>query len=225
MRAAGKGYEEFYDKMLEEGIHFIRGKVAEITDWAMAPEEEGHLVIRVEDTLAGFVHRIPIDMIVLMLGLEPQEDATHVRHMMNMSCSSEGFFLEKHPKLAPVNTNTDGVFLAGCCQGPKDIPDTVAQAGAAAAEAMALIDKGYVEMEPMTAFVTEEECSGCKTCLDMCPYGAITRDEKKGVAVINEALCKGCGTCVAACPSGAITQNLFEDAEIFREIEEVLAYV
>ena len=225
MRAAGKGYEEFYDKMLEEGIHFIRGKVAEITDWAMAPEEEGHLVIRVEDTLAGFVRRIPIDMIVLMLGLEPQEDATHVRHMMNMSCSSEGFFLEKHPKLAPVNTNTDGVFLAGCCQGPKDIPDTVAQAGAAAAEAMALIDKGYVEMEPMTAFVTEEECSGCKTCLDMCPYSAITRDEKKGVAVINEALCKGCGTCVAACPSGAITQNLFEDAEIFREIEEVLAYV
>lgn len=225
MRAAGKGYEEFYHKMLEEGIHFIRGKVAEVTDWAMTPDEEGHLVIRVEDTLAGVVRRIPIDMVVLVLGLEPQEDSRQVQRMFNISCSTEGFFLEKHPKLAPVSTNTDGIFLAGCCQGPKDIPDTVAQAGAAAAECLALIDKGYVEMEPMTSFVVEEECSGCKTCINLCPYNAISRNEEKGVAVINEALCKGCGVCVSACPSGSIKQNLFEDDEIFREIQEVLAYV
>lgn len=224
IRAPGKGYEEFYERLLEEGVHFIRGRVAEVTDWAAIPEEDGKLVIRVEDTLAGFVRRIPVDMVVLSTGLEPQADANEVRRMLNISCSTEGFFLERHPKLAPVNTNTDGIFLAGCCQGPKDIPDTVAQAGAAACEALSLIDAGYVEMEPMTSFVIADDCSGCKTCLSMCPYNAITRNEEKGVAEINEALCKGCGTCVSACPSGSIRQNLFEDEEIFKEIAEVLAY-
>lgn len=225
MRAPGKGYEEFYERLLEEGNHFIRGRVADVSDWATTEDEEGKLVMRVEDTLKGFVRRIPVDMVVLSLGLEPREDAQEVRRMMNISCSTEGFFLERHPKLAPVNTATDGIFLAGACQGPKDIPDTVAQAGAAAAEALMLIDKGFVEMEPTSAFVIEEECSGCKTCLNLCPYSAITRDDEKGIAVINEVLCKGCGTCVAACPSGSIKQNMFEDDEIFKEIEEVLAYV
>ncbi|MFA6028352.1 MAG: CoB--CoM heterodisulfide reductase iron-sulfur subunit A family protein [Elusimicrobiota bacterium] len=222
MRAAGKGYEEFYNRVLEEGVQFIRGRVAEVTDWAMTPDEEGRLVVRAEDTLAGFVRRIPADMVVLATGLEPHKDAQDVRRMFNMSCSGEGFFLERHPKLAPVNTPTDGIFLAGACQGPKDIPDTVAQAGAAAAEALALIDRGHVEIEPNTAYVVEEECSGCKTCLSMCPYTAITRDEVKKKAVINPAMCKGCGTCVAACPSGSIRQNLFEDEQVLVEIEEVL---
>jgi heterodisulfide reductase subunit A len=225
MRTAGKGYEEFYERLLEEGINAIRGRVAEVSDVPVTPEEEGRLVIRVEDSLAGFVRRIPVDMVVLATGLEPQPDAQDVRRMFNISCSTEGFFLERHPKLAPVATNTDGVFIAGCCHGPKDIPDSVAQAGAAAAECMMLIDKGYVEMEPMTSFVQEEFCSGCKTCLNMCPYNAITRDDAKGVAVINAVLCKGCGVCVSACPSGAITQNLFEDEEIFSEIREMLAHV
>jgi heterodisulfide reductase subunit A len=141
-----------------------------------------------------------------------------------MSCGGEGFFLERHPKLAPVSTFTDGIFIAGACQGPRDIPDTVAQAGAAAAEALVLIDKGYVEQEPNTAHVLAEECSGCKSCVPLCPYTAITFDEGRMKAVINEALCKGCGTCVASCPSGSIVQNLFEDEEIFSEIEGVLAY-
>jgi heterodisulfide reductase subunit A2 len=224
IRTPGKAYEEFYDKLLEEGVHFIRGRVGEVTDWAFVPEEEGHLVIRVEDTLAGYVRRIPVDMVVLATGLEPQEDAQSVRRLFNMSCGSEGFFLERHPKLAPVNTFTDGIYIAGCCQGPRDIPDTVAQAGAAAAEAMVLIDKGHIEQEPNTAFILAEECSGCKSCLPLCPYTAITFDEGKGKASINEALCKGCGTCVAACPSGSIVQNLFDDEEIFSEIEGVLAY-
>jgi heterodisulfide reductase subunit A len=116
------------------------------------------------------------------------------------------------------------VFLAGCCQGPRDIPDTVAQAGAAAAEAMVLIDKGFIEIEPNTAFIREEDCSGCKSCIPLCPYTAISFDATKGKAVINEALCKGCGTCVASCPSGSIVQKLFEDDEVFSEIEGVLAY-
>jgi heterodisulfide reductase subunit A len=162
-------------------------------------------------------------MVVLATGLEPRADAQEVRRMFNMSCGREGFFLERHPKLAPVNTFTDGVFLAGACQGPRDIPDTVAQAGAAAAEAMVLIDRGYIEQEPSTAYVLEEKCSGCKSCIPLCPYTAITFDEAKQKATINEALCKGCGTCVASCPSGSILQRLFEDDEIFSEIEGLLA--
>ena len=224
MRTPGKGYEEFYNKLLEEGTHFIRGRVGEVTDWAMTPEEEGRLVIRVEDTLAGVVRRIPVDMVVLATGLEPQKDAGDVRRLFNMSCGGDGWFLERHPKLAPVSTFTDGVFLAGCCQGPKDIPDTVAQAGAAAAEALVLIDKGYIEQEPNTAHILDQECSGCKSCIPLCPYTAILFDEERKKAYINEALCKGCGTCVGACPSSSIVQNLFDDAEIFSEIQGVLAY-
>jgi len=222
IRAPGKGYEEFYDKLLEEGVHFIRGRVGEVTDWAFIPEEEGKLVIRVEDTLANVVRRIPVDMVVLSTGLEPQPDAQAVRRLFNMSCGSEGFFLERHPKLAPVNTFTDGIYLAGCCQSPKDIPDSVAQAGAAAAEAMVLIDKGHIEQEPNTAYVLDD-CSGCKSCIPLCPYTAITFNEGTKKADINEALCKGCGTCVGSCPSGSIVQNLFEDEEVFSEIQGVLA--
>lgn len=224
IRTPGKGFEEFYQRLLNEGVHFIRGKVAEVTDWAMDPSEEGKLVIRVEDTLSAMVRRIPVDMVVLASGLEPHADAQDVRRLFNISCSTEGFFLERHPKLAPVNTFTDGIFLAGCCQGPKDIPDTVAQAGAAAAEALALIDMGYIETEPNTAYVLEEECSGCKTCISLCPYRAISFVEAKQKAEINQVLCKGCGTCAAGCPSGSIQQNLFEDDEIFEEIEGVLDY-
>jgi heterodisulfide reductase subunit A len=224
MRTPGKGYEEFYDRLLDEGVHFVRGRVAEVSDWAVHPSEEGKLVIRAEDTLAGFVRRIPVDMVILSVGLEPQADAQDVRRLFNISCSSEGWFLERHPKLAPVSTFTEGVFIAGACQGPKDIPESVAQAGAAAAEALALIDAQFVEMEPYTASVLEEECSGCKSCIPLCPYQAIAFLEDKKKASVNEVLCKGCGTCVAGCPSGSIQQNFFEDEEIFAEIEGVLSY-
>jgi heterodisulfide reductase subunit A len=141
--------------------------------------------------------------------------------MFNIGCSGDGFFLERHPKLAPVNTFSDGIFIAGCCQGPKDIPDTVAQAGAAAAEAFSLIDAGRIELEPNTAYVLEEGCSGCKTCIPICPYSAISYNGR--TAVVNEAMCKGCGSCVAVCPSGSMRQNLFEDEQIFAEVEAILA--
>jgi heterodisulfide reductase subunit A len=198
--------------------------VAEVTDWAFDPSEEGKLTLRVEDTLLGMVRRIPVDMVVLSVGLEPHADSQDVRRLFNITCSTEGFFLERHPKLAPVNTFTDGVFLAGCCQGPKDIPDTVAQAGAAAAEALALIDAGFVEQEPNCAYVIEDECSGCKTCIPLCPYSAITFNEANHKAEVNGVLCKGCGTCVASCPSGSLQQRLFEDDELFEEIEGVLLH-
>ena len=217
MRTPGKGMEEFYNRVGAEGVHFIRGKVGDVY-----PEEgdTGRLVMQAEDTLLGRIRKIPVDMVVLATGIEPQEDAEDVRRLFNITCSSGGFFMERHPKLAPVSTFTDGVFLAGTCQGPRDIPDTVAQAGAAAAEALALIDAGTILLEPNTASVIAEACSGCKTCIGMCPYQAIAHVD--GKAVINEVLCKGCGTCVAACPSGAIHQNLFDDNEIFEEILGVL---
>ncbi len=219
MRTPGKAFEEFYNRVAEEGVHFIRGKVADV----YPAETDGQLILKAEDTLLGQVRKIPVDMVILATGLEPQADATEVRRLFNISCSSEGWFLERHPKLAPVNTFTDGIFLAGCCQGPKDIPDTVAQAGAAAAEAMQLLDVGSIELEPNTAYVLEEVCSGCKTCVGLCPYNAISFLAEKNVAHINEALCKGCGTCVAACPSASIRQHLFEDEQIFEEVAGVLA--
>jgi heterodisulfide reductase subunit A2 len=221
MRTPGKGYEEFYDKLMNEGVHFVRGRVAEVTDWALVPEEEHKLTIRVEDTLIGVVRRIPV---VLAVGMEPREDAQDIRRLFNISCSTEGFFLERHPKLAPVSTFTDGIFIAGGCQGPRDIPDSVAQAGAAAAEALSLISAGSIELEPNTASIIENFCSGCKSCIPLCPYSAISFNDGTQKAVINEALCKGCGTCVAACPSGSIIQNLFEDEQIFSEIDGLLKF-
>jgi heterodisulfide reductase subunit A2 len=221
MRTAGKAFEEFYNRVAGEGMHLIRGKVADVYG---APDGDGRLILQVEDTLLSIVRRIPVDLVILATGLEPRKDAQDVCRLFNIGCSTEGYFLERHPKLAPVNTFTDGIFLAGCCQGPKDIPDTVAQAGAAAAESMALSDAGFVELEPNTAHVLEEECSGCKTCVQVCPYQAISFAREKNKAEVNEVLCKGCGTCVATCPSGSIQQNLFEDQQIFEEIEGVLAY-
>jgi heterodisulfide reductase subunit A len=222
IRTPGKSMEEFYCRIAEEGINLIRGRVADVypdpSDGAT-----GRLIVQAEDTMLDCIMKVPVDMVVLSVGLEPHSDTEKIRRLFNMSCSSEGWFLERHPKLAPVSTFTDGIFLAGCCQGPKDIPDSVAQAGAAAAEAFSLIDKGNIEQEPNTAFVVEAECSGCKSCIPLCPYTAISLLADKKKAYINEALCKGCGTCVAACPSGSIVQNLFEDAEIFNEIEGLLA--
>ena len=219
MRCFGKGYEEFYHRILEEGTKFIRGRVAEITDLALTEKEEGKLIIRSEDTLLGVVRRIPVDMVILATGLEPSVDQNDIARKFNISCSQDGFFLERHPKLAPASTFSDGIFLAGTCQSPKDIPDTVAQAGAAASEALALADKGTFELEPVTAEIDEDLCAGCQICVGLCPFTAITYNEEKGISEINDALCKGCGTCVSACPSGASQQKHFRDNQIFAEIE------
>ncbi len=222
LRCFGKGYEEFYNRIQKEGVNFIRGRAAEITDIAETPEEKGKLVVLCEDTLISRQRRIPVDMVVLSTALEPRVDAGEVARQFSISRSKDGFFLEKHPKLDPIATTTDGVYIAGCCQGPKDIPDTVAQASAAAARALAIISKGKVEIEAATAFVQEQFCSGCKTCISLCPYNAISFDDEKKVSAINEALCKGCGTCAAACPSGAITSRHFTTEQIMAQIEGVL---
>jgi len=223
MRTPGKGYEEFYLRLMEEGTNMVRGKIAQITDIAHTSEEEGKLIVVGEDTLLGVIRRTPVDMVILSTGLEAQPDKDEVRRLLNMSCSAEGFFMEKHPKLAPVSTVNDGIYIAGACQGPKDIPESVAQAGAAAAEAIALTAKGFITLEPNLALVNEDQCSGCHVCLSLCPYTAIEFDEEKKIAVINDVLCKGCGVCVAACPSGAISQKLFEYDQIMDELKAVLA--
>jgi heterodisulfide reductase subunit A len=222
LRCFGKGYEEFYNRLQEEGVNFIRGRAGEITDLAETPEEKGRLVVLCEDTLIGRQRRLPVDMVVLSTALEPRADANEIAKLFSISRSRDGFFMEKHPKLDPVATTTDGVFVTGCCQGPKDIPDTVAQASAAAARVMAMICKGRVEIEAATAVIEEEFCSGCKTCISLCPYTAISFNDEKKVSIINEALCKGCGTCAAACPSGAITSRHFTTEQIMAEIEGVM---
>ncbi len=222
IRSFGKGFEEFYKRLSGEGVNFIRGKVGEVTNHAITDEEKGKLVVVSEDTLLGAIIRVPVDMVILSVALEAQQDAGAVARLFNISRSADGFFLERHPKLEPVSTMSDGIFVAGCCQSPKDIPDTVAQASAAAAEVLAMIGKGKVEIEAATAVVDERICSGCQLCSLVCPYSAISFDEKKEVCRVNEALCKGCGACVGACPSDAISQNHFTNEQILAQMEGML---
>ncbi len=214
MRTPGKGLEEFYNRVADEGAHFIRGKVANVYQ---EPESDGDMVLQVEDTLAGMYRKIPVDMVVLATGIEPQEDAEDVRRMFNIACSNGGFFMERHPKLAPVSTLHRRDLPRRVLPGTEGHPrhrGPGRRGGGGGAGAHRPKD---IELEPNTARVHEDECSGCKNCIGVCPYQAISfEDESK--AVINEVLCKGCGTCVAACPSGSIQQNLFEDDEIFEEI-------
>jgi heterodisulfide reductase subunit A len=222
MRANQKDYEEFYQRLMEEGMHFIRGKVAEITDAARQPSENDKVIIQYEDTLLGKQKRLPVDMVVLMGAMEPQEDAKEMGLKCGISCSMAGWFTERHPKLDPVATMTDGVFVAGVCQGPKDIPAAVAQGAAAAARVGGMITKGTVMIEPIVASIDEEACSGCRICNTMCPYNAIEFDEAQSVSRVITSMCKGCGTCVAACPCDAITGAHFNNQQIYAEIDGIL---
>jgi len=222
MRCFGKGYEEFYERISGEGVNFIRGKVGEVTDRATSEEEKGKLVVVAEDTLLGSMIRVPVDMVILCVAMEPQPDMEAITRLFNISRSADGFLLEKHPKLDPIATTTDGVLIAGCCQGPKDIPDTVAQASAAAARVLAMISKGEVEIEAAVATIDEKLCSGCKICSLICPYSATSFDEEKKVCRVNEALCKGCGACVSGCMSHAIDLRHFTNEQILAQIDGVL---
>ncbi len=222
MRTPGKGYEEFYNRLLEEGTNFIRGKVAEISSVARIPEEEGKLVVQVEDTLIGRQRRIPVDMVVLSSGLQARHDAKEVAKMFGISCSSDDWYIERHPKLDPIATMTDGIYIAGCAQGPKDIPASVAQGAAAAARVLGKIQQKEISLEPVRASVNEEQCSGCRICNDLCPFNAILFHEDTMVSEINPALCQGCGTCVAGCPAGAISGTGFSNDQILSQINGLL---
>jgi heterodisulfide reductase subunit A2 len=219
MRTFGKNYEGFYNKVQDEGVQFAR-----YNENIQVSQAEGQLKVSTIDVYTGQPKDEIVDMVILSTGMEPQTDHKETAKTFGISLSPDGFFMEKHPKLAPVETATDGVFLAGTCQGPKDIPDSVAQGGAAAAAALSLMDAGHVTMEPFTASIDEELCSGCKTCVNLCPYGAINSISLNGRthSKVNEVLCKGCGTCVSACPSGIIVQHGFTDEQVNAEIVGVL---
>jgi heterodisulfide reductase subunit A2 len=222
IRTPAKAYDEFYQHIIEEGILFVRGKVAEVTDAARLSGEEGKLIVQVEDTLVGKQRRIPVDMVILSAGLEPRHDAKEVGKKFGISCSMDGWFIERHPKLDPVATMTDGIFIAGACQGPKDIPAAVSQGAAAAARVQGLISQRQIKLEPVRAQVDADKCSGCRICNTMCPFNAISFLEDRQVTEINPALCQGCGTCVSACPAGAITGTHFSNEQIMAQIEGVL---
>jgi heterodisulfide reductase subunit A len=222
MRTPGKGYEEFYSRLLEEDVKFIRGKGARITDKTNDTEEPGKLVVEAEDTLTGMFLRVPVDMVVLSPAMRPRTDAKDVARLFNLSTDKYGFFMERHPKLAPLSTMTEGIFIAGTCQGPKDIPETVSQGMGAAAEALTIVLKDKMELEAATAFVNSSACCGCQNCVKVCPYGAPSFNAEKGVSEINEALCKGCGLCAAACPTSAIIARHFANDQIMAEMEGLM---
>ena len=216
IRAGGKGYEEFYEQVQREGVIFIRGRGAEVVP------VDGKLVVRAEDTNLGRPINLAVDMVVLVTGLVPRSDASQVAQTFHITHDKDGFFLEAHPKLRPFSTNTEGIFLAGTCHGPKDIPDSIAHANAAAAEALALLGPGRVTIEPIVAEIDPHLCTGCKICLSLCPYSALTFDAEKDIVEVNSALCRGCGTCVAACPSDAATARHFTEQQILAQIEALL---
>jgi heterodisulfide reductase subunit A len=217
MRTFGKDYEEFYNRTQKKGVHFYHGRISRVE------KLNGHLMVRWDEHFYNQPDHVEVDMVILATGFEPQGDTAQVASLFGISRGRDGFFLERHPKLAPVETATDGIFLAGACQSPKDIPDSVAQAGGAAAAALSLIDQGTVVLDPFVARVETARCAGCGQCVAACPYRAIELDG--GVAVVNGYQCKGCGTCAAACPNKAMTLIHYDDRQIVAELLGVLAPV
>jgi len=227
MRCFGEGYEEFYKRLSEEGIHFIRGKVAKVTDQALSEEEKGKLVVICEDTLLGSMLRVPVDMVILCIAIEPRSNAEQVARLFNISRRPDGFFQERHLKLDPVATPTGGVFIVGCCEGPKDISDTVAQALAGAAESLALTSRGRVTLEPVIATVDTTICLGCGRCGEVCEFHALEiMEDERGMprCQVNEVLCQGCGACAAACPTGAMSIRHFTENQILSMVKALVEH-
>jgi heterodisulfide reductase subunit A len=224
MRAFGKGCEEFYAITSRKNIKFLMFDQENDIPKVIKAEKSDHcdMLIELNEKLSGKEVLVPADLIILMVGLEARPDVKHIAHLSGLSVCGNEFYIEKHPKLDPVATTTNGVFIAGSCQAPKEIPESVSQAKAAAARILSTIARGSVEVEPTTSSVNEEICCGCQTCIRICPYSAISFLEDKKVSFVNEILCKGCGTCGSGCPTGAIKCKHFTDIQIFSEIEGLL---
>lgn len=219
MRASGKQAEEFYEQVQRAGVTFVQGRGTQVAC------SGGTLQVSAEDAQLGRPVTVPAEMVVLAVGMEPHEDAAALAGLFGICCGEQGFFTERNLKFAPVQTAVEGVFIAGACQGPKDIPESVAQGGAAAAGALDLMDRGVVDIMPTVAVVDPLRCSGCRLCLRDCPYQALEIGEAGGrtVARVNEVLCKGCGSCVVCCPAGAITQLGFTAAQLAAEVSGALS--
>ena len=219
IRSFGKGYEEFYRKIRGIKSNFFRGRPSEVRNMG------DHLKIDIFDTMTNKLFEISTEMVVLVPALVPRLGADDLTRTFHLSQSADGFLLEAHPKLRPMDTFTDGIFLAGCCQGPKDIQDTVSQASGAASRAETILSKKELEIEPLVASVDEDLCSGCSICVSICSFNAIDLiEEKEGKthAKVNEALCKGCGACVGSCPSGAMQQSGFKDKQMIPMVDETV---
>jgi heterodisulfide reductase subunit A len=210
MRTFGKDYEEFYNRTKRKGVNFYHGRISGIE------QNNGNLTVKWQENFYNQPDHMDVDMVILATGFEPQPDTGQIASMFGISRSPDGFFLEKHPKLGPVETATDGILLAGACQSPKDIPDSVAQAAGAAAVALSLMDQGTIALDPSVAYVNTSLCAGCGQCSDSCPYNAISIVHQ--VAEVNPYLCKGCGTCAAACPNKAMTLIHFDDEQLVEEV-------
>jgi heterodisulfide reductase subunit A len=220
IRAYGKGFEDLYKRARKEGVVFIRGLPAEIRE----DKRTHNLWLIGENTLKSELYRTNADMVILSIGLEARKDSETIQRLLTLSRNQDGFFLEAHPKLRPVDAATGGIFFAGCAESPKDIKDSVTQASAAAARAGILMAKGKVTVEAITPIPYPEKCKACGLCVKVCPYNALTLDkEKKRVAVI-EAACGGCGTCAAECTFGALTQSHFTDEQIIAQIDAMTEY-
>ncbi|MEG1345558.1 MAG: CoB--CoM heterodisulfide reductase iron-sulfur subunit A family protein, partial [Acidaminococcaceae bacterium] len=227
VRTPGKGFDEFQRRAVEEyGVHYIRGQVGKVVDEGEA------LLVFASDLTSGEHLCLSTDMVVLATAVTPATDARKLATMLTASIDTNDFYTEAHPKLRPVESPTAGIFLAGMCQGPKDIPETVAQAGAAAVKVLGLLSKDQLLTNPCVAHCDEAICSGCQACSKVCPYGAITyvekevitlsgKREQRTVASVNDALCQGCGACTVACPSGTMDLRGFSNKQIIAEVDAI----
>jgi heterodisulfide reductase subunit A len=213
VRAYGKHFEEYYDRTREEGVIYRRGNPSEII------HRGDRLVVRAEDTLLGEPIEVEADLVVLAVGMVPRADTEAVAGLLKLARSGDGFFMEAHPKLRPVETAMAGVFLAGACQGPKDMTETVAQARAAASAAMIPLMRGQVTVDAATSFIDEEICAGCGQCAQVCAFSALELHPVRGIMTANPVLCQGCGACATACPSGAINVHHFTFEQVMAQID------
>ncbi len=227
VRTPGKNFDEFYRRAVEQyGVNYIKGQVGKVI-----PQPDGKLLVQGVDLLDNKQIKKEADMVVLAAAIEPNPDVRKIATMLTASIDTNNFLTEAHAKLRPVESPTAGIFLSGVCQGPKDIPETVAQAGAAAVKVIGLLAKDKLTTNPCTAQSDELLCNGCSTCANVCPYGAISYEdhqvndhgirETRRVAVVNGALCQGCGACTVACPSGAMDLKGFSNRQIIAEVDAI----
>ena len=227
VRTPGKNFDEFYRRAVEDyGVNYVKGQVGKVI-----PQPDGTLMVQASDLLENKQILMEADMVVLAAAIEPNKDVRKIATMLTASIDTNNFLTEAHAKLRPVESPTAGIFLSGVCQGPKDIPETVAQAGAAAVKAIGLLAKDKLTTNPCTAHSDELLCNGCSQCANVCPYGAISYEEKqvndhgiretRRIAVVNNALCQGCGACTVTCPSGAMDLQGFSNRQILAEVDAI----